>query len=99
MVLIIRDGLRISLPVLNKFKQIHGDSLSNIWPLKQIHRKSTTWRNKWNRKKKCFVECQAPWLEDGIVAIKNIGLEILMYIQIFILMKAAFVLGRIKSTV
>ena len=50
-------------------------------------------------KKKYFVECQAPWLEDGIVAIKNIGLEILMYIQIFILVKAAFFLGRIKSTV
>ena len=41
MVLIIRNGLRISLPVSNKFKRIDEDSLSNIWPFKQIHGKST----------------------------------------------------------
>ena len=34
MVLIIRDGLRISIPISNK--QIDEDLLSNIWPFKQI---------------------------------------------------------------
>ena len=74
MVLSIRDGLRISLPILAKFKQIDKDSLSNIWPCKQIHGKSTAWRNKWNRKK-YFVGCHATWLKDGTFAIENIGVK------------------------
>ena len=40
----------------------------------------------------------APWLKDGIFAVKNIRLEILMYIQIVILMKAVFVLEGIQRS-
>ena len=38
----------------------------------------------------------APWLKDGIYAVKNIGVEVLMYIQIFILLKAAYLLEEIQ---
>ena len=61
MLLIIRDGLRISLPILTKFKRIDQfqiclilegqfaeDSLSKFWQFKQIQDNSTIWRNKWN---------------------------------------------------
>ena len=79
MVLIIRDGLSISLLILTKLKQIDKDSLSNVWPFKRIYGKSSTWRNKWNRKK-YIVGRHKPWLKDGIFAVTNISVEFLMYI-------------------
>ena len=48
--------------------------------------------------KKHFVECYAPWLKDGIFAITNISVEILMYIQIFILVETAFSLEGIQRS-
>ena len=39
--------------------------------------------------KKYFVGCYAPWLK-GDYAVTNIGVEMLMYIQIFILVKRVF---------
>ena len=89
--------MRISLSILTEFKRIDKYSLSNIWPFKEIHGKST-WRNKWNRKKE-FVGCYAPWLKDGIFAVTNIGAEILMYTQMYVLVKAAFFLeGNQRSS-
>ena len=44
--------------------------------------------------KKKFVGCYAPWLKDDIYAVTNIGVEILIYIQIFILVKAPFFRGN-----
>ena len=41
-------------------------------------------------RKKYFVGCYAPWLRVVIFAVTNIVVEILVYIQIFILVKAAF---------
>ena len=40
--------------------------------------------------KKHFAWCYALWLKDHIYAVTNIDAEILIYIQIFILVKAAF---------
>ena len=48
--------------------------------------------------KKYFVKCHAPRLKDGIFAFKNINFKILMYIQIFILVKAAFSLEGIQRS-
>ena len=73
------------------------NSLSNFWPFKQIYGKFTTWLNKWNRKK-YFVGCYAPWLKDGIFAVTNISVEILMYIQIYIHVKAASFLEGIQRS-
>ena len=71
------------------------DLLSTLARLKQIHGKSAIWRNKWNRKK-YFVGCYASWLKDRIFAVTNTGVKILMYIQILILVKAAFLLVGIQ---
>ena len=92
MVLVIRDSWRISLLILTEFKiktKFADGSLSNFWRFKEIQGKSTTWRNKLIRKK-YFVRCASPWSKDGIFAVTNISVEILMYIRIFILAKAAF---------
>ena len=48
--------------------------------------------------KKYFVGCYGLWLKDGIYAVTNIGVEILMYIQIFILVKAAFSIEGIHQS-
>ena len=96
MVLIIRNGLRISLPVSNKFKRIDEDSLSNIWRFKQFGKSTNEGTSE--TEKKYFVELHAPWLKDDIFAAKNIGLEILMNIQIFILVKVAFFLEGIQRS-
>ena len=63
------------------------DSLFNFWQFKQIQDKSTT---SWNYieetseiGKKYFGGCRTPWLKHVIYAIMNIGVKILMYIQIF----------------
>ena len=45
-----------------------------------------------------FVGCYTPRLKDDIYALRNIGIEILMYIQIFILMEAAFFLAGIERS-
>ena len=45
--------------------------------------------------KKCFARCYEHWQKDGIFAVTNIGVEILIHIQIFILVKAAFFLAEI----
>ena len=45
--------------------------------------------------KKHFAGCYEHWQKDGIFAVTNIGVEILIYIQIFILVKAAFFLAEI----
>ena len=42
--------------------------------------------------KKYFFGFYAPWLKDNIFAGTNISVEILLYIQLFILVKAAFFL-------
>ena len=56
------------------------DSLFNLWRFKQIHIKSTTWRNKAPEadeiRNKFFVGCYAPWLEDGVDVVANIGVNI-----------------------
>ena len=44
-------------------------------------------------RKEYFVGCYGPSLKDGIFAVTNIAADILMYIQIFILMKAIFLEG------
>ena len=45
--------------------------------------------------KKRFAGCYEHWQKDGIFAVTNIGVEILIYIQIFILVKAALFLAEI----
>ena len=58
------------------------DSLSNFWTNDLNNSlKSTTWGSKWNRKK-YFVGCYSSWLKDGIYGVTNVGVEILMHIQI-----------------
>ena len=75
-----------------------ADNSSSFWRSKQTQGKSTTSKSKWNKKKK-FVGCYAPWLKDSIYGVTNISVEILMYIQIFILVKAAsFIEGIRRST-
>ena len=54
-------------------------------------------KKQWNRKKQ-FVGCYAPWLKDVIFAVTNIGAEILMYTQIYVLVKAAFFLEGIQRS-
>ena len=50
------------------------------------------------KEEKYFVYLEnIPWLKDGIYADTNVSIEILMYIQIFILMKAAFFLEGIQQ--
>ena len=46
-----------------------------------------------------FVGCYTRRLKDDIYALRNIDIEILMYIQIFILMEAAFFLAGIDSPI
>lgn len=46
------------------------------WQFEKIQGKSIKQRNKWNRKKLCFVGCYAPWLKDGIYAVTNTGVDI-----------------------
>ena len=65
--------------------------------LQKIRYPVDTLRNKWNWKKK-IVEWYAFWLKDGIYSATNIGVEILSYIQIFILMKAALFLEGIQRS-
>ena len=50
------------------------------------------------KEKKNFVRCYTPWPKDGIFAVTNIGVGILMYIQVIILVKAAFFLDRIQRS-
>ena len=47
--------------------------------------------------KKYFVQCYAPWLKDGIYAVTNLGIEISVYIQMFILVRVAFFLEGIQT--
>ena len=103
MVLVIRDGLQLLFLILTKFKGnwlilCLPDIRNEIWrrfiKFSKFQGKSTTWRNKWNRKN--IFGYYAPWLKDGIYAVKNIGVEVLMYIQIFILLKAAYLLEEIQ---
>ena len=65
--------------------------LSDFWPFKQIHGKSTTWRSKGNRAKNILLNAT-----HLIFAVISICIEILMYIQIFILVNAAFFLEGIE---
>ena len=44
--------------------------------------------------KKYFVRCYAPWLKHGVYAVTNVGIEIWMYIQTFILVRKAFFLEQ-----
>ena len=47
-----------------------------------------------------FVGCYPPWPKDDIYSVTNISVEILMYIQIFVLVKAVFsVLFKGNSTI
>ena len=48
--------------------------------------------------KKYFIKCHTPRLKDSILTFKNINFKILMYIQIFILVKAAFSLEGIQRS-
>ena len=48
--------------------------------------------------KKYLIGCHALSLKDSIFAVTNIAVEILMYIQIFILMKVAFFLEGIQRS-
>ena len=49
-------------------------------------------------RRKYFIRCYAHWLKDGIYAVTNIDLEILMYTQIFILVKGTFFLKAIQQS-
>ena len=55
------------------------------------------WRNEWIAKK-YFVGSYTLRLKDGIYAATNIGVEIFMYIQILILVKAGFFLEGIHRS-
>ena len=44
-----------------------------------------------------FVECYTTWLKDGIYAVINMSVEILMHIQIFIPVKESFFLKGIQQ--
>ena len=46
---------------------------------------------------KYFVGCYAQWLKHVIYTVINVGVEISMYIQMFILVRAAFFLGGIQT--
>ena len=46
--------------------------------------------------KNCIIGCYIPWLKDDSFAVTDIGVEMLMYVQIFILVKAAFFLEAIQ---
>ena len=46
--------------------------INQFWRFKQIQSKSSSWRNKGNRKK-YFVGCYTSWLKDGIYTITNVA--------------------------
>ena len=77
-----------------KFKE---DSLSifdnlNTFSLSLLHEEtSEIW-------KKYFVGCYIPWLKDGISAVTNVGIETSMYIQIIVLVRAAFFQREFKQS-
>lgn len=48
--------------------------------------------------KKKFFRCYAPWLKDGAYTVTNIGVEIVIYIQIFTLEKATSFLEGIHRS-
>ena len=65
--------------------------MSGFWQFKQIHGKSTTWRSKRNGAENILLNAT-----HLIFAVISICIEILMYIQIFILVNAAFFLEWIE---
>ena len=71
-----------SLGDLNKFKEFYF--------LSPLHEESSEVENI------NFLGCYENWLKDGIYAFTNIGVEILMYIQVFILAKGSFYLTKIQ---
>ena len=103
---IIKDALRISLLILNelidfKFAWYYKrNSLKIRYPIFNNISKlmvNILWRNEWIAKK-YFVGSYTLRLKDGIYAVTNIGVEIFMYIQILILMKAGFFLEGIHRS-
>ena len=61
--------------------EIRRRLINQFWRFKQIQSKSSSWRNKGNRKKH-FVGCYTSWLKDGIYTMTNVGVyPNLMYIQ------------------
>ena len=77
-----------------RWETIHYWSFTD---LKKIEGNFTTWRNEWNGKHD-FVRLNATWLKDGIYAVTSIDTEILMYIELYILVKATFVLVGIQQS-
>ena len=53
-------------------------------------------KRKWNRKKK--MECYKIWLKDGICAVTSIGVEILIYIHIFIFLNRKLFLEGVQQS-
>ena len=73
------------------------DSLLKFYRFKKIEGKFTTWRSEWNGKHD-FVRLYVTWLKDGIYAVTSIDTEILMYIELYILVKATLVLVGIQQS-
>ena len=52
-------------------------------------------KRKWNRKKN---GCYKIWLKDGICAVSSIGVEILIYIHIFIFLNRKLFLEGVQQS-
>ena len=68
-------------------EKLADDSVIKIWRFKEI----VPWLHE-EIGEILWIGSYAPWLNDGIYVVTNISVEILMYIQILILIKAALLL-------